>query len=241
MIPDTTKTKRLEKDIQDIAAFPESEFAGIIREVGFECDCCGKCCTSEYNDHVFLMDEDTLRIAENMGMDYLQPAPYYDFCDNLGRFYVMGYALKSKTNGNCIFYTENKCEHYDIRPAICRIYPYMLHREEDKHGNAGFRQVSGLGEHGTYHNELEDTACRDILEHVKKYETAFLKQKIRFLDLIKNHFKTHGLRHKRHMYDKRTRDFEKGGKIEVYVFYNGEFDKNVISKQIINNDDITGY
>ena len=235
MISDTTKTDGLEKDIQDIAAFPESEFTGIIREVGFECDFCGKCCTSEFNDHVFLLDEDTSRIMDNVGRDCLRPAPYYDFCDNLGRFYVMGYALKSKHGGNCIFYTGSRCEHYEIRPSICRIYPYMLHREEDEQGNIGFRQVSGLDEHGTYHNDIDDRTCRDIFEEVTKYETAFLKQKIGFLNLIKNHFKKHGLTHKRQVYDKRMRDFEKGEEIEVYVFYNGKFDENIISKEIINS------
>lgn len=232
MKSDKTKSDELEKEIKDIAAFPESEFTSIIRDVGFECDCCGKCCTSEFNDHVFLLDEDAERIIDNVGRDCLLPAPYYDFCDNLGRFYVIGYALKSKTNGNCIFYTGKRCEHYELRPSICRIYPYMLHREADEHGNIEFRQVSGLDEHGTYHNELDDAACRDISGDVKKYETAFIRQKIKFLHLIKNHFKKHGLTHKRQVYDKCMRDFEKGGEIEVYVFYNGEFEKNIISKTI---------
>ena len=235
MISDTTKTDGLEKDIQDIAAFPEDEFTGIIREVGFECDFCGKCCTSEFNDHVFLLDEDTSRIMDNVGRDCLRPAPYFDFCDNLGRFYVMGYALKSKQGGNCIFYNGSRCEHYEIRPSICRIYPFMLHREEDEQGNIGFRQVSGLDEHGTYHNDIDDKTCRDIFDDVTKYETAFLKQKIGFLNLIKSHFKKHGLTHKRQVYDKRMRDFEKGEEIEVYVFYNGKFDENIISKEIINS------
>jgi len=234
LILDITKTDGLEKDLQDIAAFPESEFTSIIRDVGFECDRCGKCCTSEFNGHVFLLDEDTSMIVENVGKHCLWPAPYYEFCDNLGRFYVMGYALKTKSEGNCIFYTGSGCEHYNIRPAICRIYPYMLHREEDEQGNIGFRQVSGLNEHGTYHNELNARTCRDIFEDVKKYETAFIQQKIRFMHSIENHFKKHGLRHKRQVYDKRMRDFEKGEEIEVYVFYNGGFDENVISKEIIN-------
>lgn len=235
MISDTTKTDGLQKDILDIAAFPEHEFTEIIREVGFECDFCGKCCTSEFNDHVFLLDEDASRIIDNVGRDCLRPAPYYDFCDNLGRFYVMGYALKNNQEGNCIFYTGSRCKHYEIRPSVCRIYPYMLHREEDEQGNVGFRQVSGLSEHGTYHNEIDNAACHDIFEDVKKYETAFLDQKIRFMDLIKNHFKKQNLTHKRQLYDKRMRDFEKGEEIEVYVFYNGKFDKNIVSKEIINS------
>ncbi|HEX7575947.1 MAG TPA: YkgJ family cysteine cluster protein, partial [Candidatus Methanoperedens sp.] len=95
----------IEKEIRDLESFPDEKYLNIIREVGFVCDRCGKCCTSEFNDHIFLLDDDAQRIIENPGREYLRPAPYFDLCDNLGRFYVMGYALKTKPNGDCIFYT----------------------------------------------------------------------------------------------------------------------------------------
>src|SRR5659263_392509 len=106
----------IEKEIEYISSFPDEDYLRIIFEVGFECDFCGKCCTSEFNDHVFLLDDDSERIIENTGREFLRPAPYFDLCDNLGRFYVMGYALKTKQNGDCIFYTGTGCEHYEVRP-----------------------------------------------------------------------------------------------------------------------------
>ncbi len=158
----------IEKEIECIASFPDERFIEIIREVGFECNCCGKCCTSEFNDHVFLLDDDVARIIEAPGSDFLRPAPYFDFCDNLGRFYVLGYALKNKPGGDCIFYTGGKCEHYEIRPDICKIYPYMLHREADEDGNVELRQIGGLNQHGLYHNDISDETCKEILRAVKK-------------------------------------------------------------------------
>ena len=231
---DLTKTDDIEKEIKGIISFPEGQFTKIIREVGFECDRCGKCCTSEFNDHVFLLDEDAQRIIEFSGRECLRPAPYYDFCDNLGRFYVSGYALKNKPGGNCIFYTGGRCEIYNIRPLVCRIYPYMLHREADDDGNVEWRQISGLDQHGFYHGDIDDGTCKEIIKEVKKYESGFLEQKIRFLHAMRDFFGKHALRQSQQMYDSRMRDFGKGKEIEVYVFFKGIFVKEIISNQIIN-------
>jgi len=229
------KTDEIEKEMQCIESFPDEKFIGIIREVGFECDFCGKCCTSEFNDHVFLLDDDAARITEAIGKDFLRPAPYFDFCDNLGRFYVLGYALKNKPDGGCIFYTGGRCEHYEIRPDICKIFPYMLHREPDEDGNIEFRQIGGLNRHGLYHSDIDEETCKEIVRQVKKYESDFLGQKQRFLNAIKEHFKRHALRHSQQMYDRMMREYEKGKKIEVYVFFRGNFEKEKLSKQIINS------
>jgi len=37
----------------------------------------------------FLLDDDAAGIIGTPGMDFIRPAPYFDVCDNLGRFYVM--------------------------------------------------------------------------------------------------------------------------------------------------------
>ncbi|HEY9207336.1 MAG TPA: YkgJ family cysteine cluster protein [Candidatus Methanoperedens sp.] len=234
LIKNEVKTEEIEKAIRDLISFPDDRFIKIIREVGFECDRCGKCCTSEFNDHVFLLDEDAERIIKNIGMEFLRPAPYYDFCDNLGRFYVLGYALKNRSGGNCIFYKGTGCEHYEIRPSICRIYPYMLNREADENGVVEWRQIGGLDQHGLYNSDIDDETCKDIVREVKKYELGFLEQKIRFLHAIKELFGKYALKHSRRMYDSKMRDFGKGEKIEVHVFFKGKFVKEIICKQIIN-------
>lgn len=33
-------------------------------------------------------------------------------------------ALKTKVNGDCIFLKNKKCSIYNVRPNICRMYPY---------------------------------------------------------------------------------------------------------------------
>lgn len=220
----------IENEIKSICSFPDEEYIRIIKDVGFECDFCGKCCTSEFNDHVFLLDDDAQRIIQNIGHDFLIPAPYFELCDNLGRFYVMGYALKTKPNGDCIFYSAGRCEHYDIRPAVCKIYPYMLHREPDEEGNIEFRQISGLDLHGTYHNKIGDEACLEILKSVKEYESGFQKQKLGFVREVQRYFGEKNLKNSKQMYDKMIREYQKGTVIEVNVFFRGEFKKEIILK-----------
>lgn len=219
----------IENEIKSICSFPDQDYMKIIKDVGFECDFCGKCCTSEFNDHVFLLDKDANRIIRNTGSGFLRPAPYFDRCDNLGRFYVMGYALKTKPNGDCIFYSAGRCEHYEIRPDICKIYPYMLHKEPDEKGNIEFRQIGGLDLHGSYHNEISHESCIEIIKSVKKYESGFLRQKLGFARKVEKHFKERNLKNSRQMYDKKMREYLKGKAIEVYVFFSGEFKKEIIS------------
>jgi uncharacterized protein len=229
-----TGTDEIRQEISGLLDFPDDRLEEIIREVGFECDCCGKCCTREFNDHVFLLDEDTERIIELAGKEALQPAPYFEFCDNLGRFYVMGYALRNKPGGDCIFYTGGRCKHYNERPDICRIFPYMLHREEDEDGNIDWRQIGGLGRHGLYNSEIGTGDAKEIAVAVKRYEIAFLKQKLAFMEKIEGHFRENGLRHTQQIYDRRMRDFKRGAEIEIHVFFRGEFIREKHSIYIIN-------
>ncbi len=225
----------IENEISGVLDFPDDRFEEIIGEVGFECDCCGKCCTSEFNDHVFLLDEDTERITEAAGNEVLRPAPYFEFCDNLGRFYVMGYALRIKPGGECIFYIGGRCKHYNVRPDICRIFPYMLHREEDEEGNMDWRQIGGLDIHGLYNSKIGIGDAKEIVVAVKRYEIAFLRQKLAFMKKIEEHFRGNGLRHSQQIYDRRMRDFKKGEEVEIHIFFRGEFMREKHSIYIINH------
>lgn len=219
-----------ENEIKNIESYPDEQYIRIIHDAGFECDCCGKCCTSEFNDHVFLLDDDTRRLIQTHGKSYLRPAPYFDLCDNHGIFYVMGYALKTKPEGDCIFYKGGRCVHYDTRPLICRIFPYMLHREPDEDGFIEFRQISGIDLHGTYHNDINTEQCMEIIKTVKQYEIGFLRQQQIFIKEVEQYFKDNNLRKSDRMYDIMMRKFGKGEIVEVNVFFNGKFSMEKISK-----------
>ncbi|HOX35138.1 MAG TPA: YkgJ family cysteine cluster protein [Methanoregulaceae archaeon] len=213
----------LRQDLFSVTDFPDGKLAEIIRDVGFACDRCTKCCTKEFNDHVFLLDRDTAVIRAK-DPAALIPAPYFELCDQHGRFYDSGYALRTMTDGTCFFLEEDRCRIYNDRLSICRIYPYMLHREPDERGIVDWRQISGLNRHGTYHNEIQIEESVAIAREVKSYEIAFLEQTIRFYEFICDHFTEHGLRHIRKVYDDRMRAFRKGEAVEVFVLYDGELE-----------------
>lgn len=216
-----------QKELHDLVEYPIEKFCGIIKEVGFECDLCAKCCTKEFNDHVFLLDGEVPRISK-LAPDILKPAPYFEFCDNNGTFYVSGYALRTKEDGSCMFLENGRCQIYEDRPLICRLYPYMLHREADDSGKVDWRQISGLSEHGCYHSDITDEECNKIAALTKEYETAYLEHQIRFLETVSEHFKKHGLKHVQSTYDRVMRNLSKGEKARVIVFCNGKFEEHLL-------------
>ncbi|KKH92569.1 hypothetical protein EO95_04800 [Methanosarcina sp. 1.H.T.1A.1] len=216
--PIETRLAEVREELRDLKSFPDSEFVGIIKELGFRCELCARCCTKEFNDHVFLLDSDLERIKQ-IDPDAITPAPYYEFCDQNGRFYVSGYALKTKPDGSCIFLENKRCRIYESRPSICRVYPHMLHREADETGKVDWRQISGLNEHGSYNSELGNLTCEAIARETRVYEEAYLKQMIDFFEVVGTHFRKNRLKHVQSIYDRRMREFLKGEcELEVFVY-----------------------
>ncbi len=218
------------RELKDVQDYPMDQLKSIIKEVGFECDFCARCCTREFNDHVFLLTDDTIRVMA-IDSDSLEPAPYYELCDQYGRFYVSGYSLKVKEDGSCIFLNEKRCAIYEQRPLICRLYPYMLHREADEDGNIDWRQIAGLGQHGCYHNEISDDESEEIARQIKAYETGYLMQVKEFFKKAEEHFKKNGFKHVQSIYDREMRKFNKGDEITVFVLFNGDFIEHKVKKE----------
>jgi hypothetical protein len=163
----------------------------------------------------------------------LEPAPKPEFCDQHGIFYVSGYALRAKEDdaGSCWFLENGKCRIYKQRFSICRIYPYMLHREADAHGRVDWRQISGLDKHGEYNHEISEDECREIARETKEYENAFLTQEISFLEFIQDYFTEHRLRHVQKVYDDRVRQVKKGIPVTVMVYSDGQLDEHRVARE----------
>jgi uncharacterized protein len=162
-----------------------------------------------------------VKSAKGIDPDSIEPAPGPEFCDQNGIFYVSGYALRVQNDqtGSCWFLKNGLCRIYNKRFAICRVYPYMLHREPDDAGQVDWRQFSGLEQHGEYDASITEKASLDIARETKEYENAFLTQEIRFLEFIQDYFTHHKLRHVQKMYDDQIRQFQKGKEITVRVFF----------------------
>jgi Fe-S-cluster containining protein len=174
---------------------------------------------------VFLLDRD-VTVLKALEPAALEPAPAPEFCDQNGIFYVSGYALRTLDDprGSCWFLSNGRCRIYDRRFTICRIYPYMLHREADEQGEVDWRQFSGLDQHGEYDAEITDDESLDLARETKEYENAFLTHEIQFLEFMQDYFTRHRLRHVQKVYDDRIRRFNRGEEITVMVFYDGNIE-----------------
>jgi len=226
LIPIPARIAAAERELSELLLYPQERFVSIIRDIGFQCDLCSRCCTRAFNGHVFLLDCDTAR-AREIDPESVEPAPFPEFCDQNGTFYVSGYALRAKDdeNGSCYFLENNRCRIYDQRFSICRVYPYMLHREPDEKGKIDWRQFAGLDEHGEYHTEIPDGLGEEAAALTREYETACIRQEIAFLAYIRDYFSKNRLRHVQKIYDDRIREFARGGEIRIMVFCDGRLEE----------------
>ena len=226
LIPIPYRIAALTQEENALFAYPIDRLAGVIRDIGFRCTACAKCCTRAFNGHVFLLDRDVATVRE-IDPDALEPAPDPEFCDQNGTFYVSGYALKIKNDagGSCWFLENGRCRIYDRRFAICRIYPYMLHREPDETGKVDWRQISGLEKHGEYDAAITEEESLTLARETMEYEHAFLAHQIAFLECTQEWFTRHRLRHVQKIYDDRMRQYRKGVPITVMVYIDGHFEK----------------
>jgi Fe-S-cluster containining protein len=152
------------------------------------------------------------------------PAPDPELADREGRLYVSGYALAAREDGDCVFLENGRCTRYALRPAICRVYPHMLHREPGADGRTDWRQLAGLGTHGSCGAAIRPEKAMRIADETIAYEAAFLEQMIGFYRAAADHFAAHGLRHVQKVRDDRLRAHARGQPIEVLVYYRGRFE-----------------
>ncbi len=224
MQPFDRRIAALEEELQALRDYPPRQLAEIIAEIGFACDCCGRCCTREYNDHVFVLEDDVDRLR-TVAPELLWPAPDPELCDQHGRCYVSGYALATTPAGDCVLLDKDRrCRRYTDRPTICRVYPHMLHREPGADGRVDWRQLSGLGEHGEYHQEIPNDEAGRLADETIAYETAFLEQTLGFYRAAAALFAAEGLRHVQKRRDDLLRAHARGAPLEVLVFHRGGFE-----------------
>ena len=212
-----------EAELAAVRAYPGAGLAAVVREIGFACDGCARCCTRRSNDHVFLLEADVDRLRE-VAPSALVPAPDPELADREGRLYVSGYALAATPAGDCVFLEGGRCREYAARPAICRVYPYMLHREPGADGRVDWRMLAGLGDHGGYDTAIPAEEADRIAAETVAYEAAFLEQMAGFYRAAADHFAAHGLRHVQKVRDDRLRAYARGEPLEVFAYHRGRFE-----------------
>jgi len=96
--------------------------------VHFNCSRCGICCgdTEQKTRHILLLNDEPKIIASKTSLEII------DFSYQISDKLPFGYEMKKTIEGKCVFLKENQCTVYQIRPLICRFYPFELKFDEDK-------------------------------------------------------------------------------------------------------------
>lgn len=87
--------------------------------IRFQCQRCGKCCTGEPGT-VYVSKEEIKKIANYLEIkeSIFKKHYLYPFRDS--------YSIKELSDGSCVFYSEDGCKIYPVRPMQCATYPFWL-------------------------------------------------------------------------------------------------------------------
>jgi Fe-S-cluster containining protein len=95
--------------------------------VRFKCNRCGLCCgdSKQKSRHILLLEAEAKRISSQT-FKLLN-----DFSVEINDKNPYNYEMKKTSEGKCVFFQDNKCSIYPLRPLICMFYPFELKFEED--------------------------------------------------------------------------------------------------------------
>ncbi len=99
--------------------------------VVFECNRCGLCCgdTPHKIRHILLLEREAEDIETTTGVKREL------FCNEISGKSPYRFEMKKQADGKCgkcCFLKDNRCTIYNLRPLICRFYPFELKYSEDK-------------------------------------------------------------------------------------------------------------
>lgn len=109
--------------------------------VRFECNRCALCCrdTAENIRQILLLETEAHRISEETSRSIKK------FAEETGRSDLFAYRMK-KTEGKCFFLRDNLCSIYNVRPIICRFYPFKLENlGKDRYAFSYTGECPGIG------------------------------------------------------------------------------------------------
>jgi len=143
-----------------------------ILKTGFKCTLCGDCCrrVSEDSNLVLVSAPEIRKIMKKTGLSWDEIAePYPDFLkDPDGTEYTFNWAIK-REGSSCIFLNDSgKCRIYDIRPDICRTYPFMI-----QDGELLTFECPGIGK--TAERKDSQTLAEDLIKRRNGEDEDFRK------------------------------------------------------------------
>lgn len=169
------KITHIKKTLDEALKIDESELAGEIKNTGFKCIQCSKCCMEEFGDNtVAIFPFEIRRICEQTGLkwnDIVLPPPSED-TDSEGNIHTFEWVLRNK--GDCIFLKDGMCKIYENRPYICKTYPFYLCE-----GRLTVCNCEGLGK------SMSETESREMASILKERYITEIRESISLLEKFK--------------------------------------------------------
>jgi Fe-S-cluster containining protein len=155
-------------------------YSGDILNSGFSCMRCGWCCQENFNiritptisrpsNAISIFPDDIRCIIKGTGLKWdevAQPDIYSCLSDGENIF-TIGWILRRNDKNECIFYRKNKCTIYELRPMICRCYPFFM----GEHG-VEVMHCERLG------NKMTKERAEEMARMLKRYEIKKLRSYI---------------------------------------------------------------
>ncbi len=120
---------RLDAELAEARTVDVQALVSELFEARFSCKRCAGCCRAACGDNVVAVFPGEVRnIMAASGKSWFEVArpPESDDFDANGFRHAFEWVLRRKPNGDCVFLDEGRCTIYDVRPHICRTYPFRL-------------------------------------------------------------------------------------------------------------------
>ncbi|MCZ7395607.1 MAG: YkgJ family cysteine cluster protein [Candidatus Methanoperedens sp.] len=175
------KIINLKKTLDEALKIDEAALGEKIKAIGFKCRKCARCCRAEHGDNtVFIFPFEIRRICEKTGLrrdDFAIPTPSQDR-DAKGNIHTFEWVLGK--HKDCIFLKEGLCGIYEVRPYICKTYPFYL-----LDGNLMVSECEGLG------GEMSGEESRKLAALLKERYISEIKESAALLERFEG-FKPRG-------------------------------------------------
>jgi len=112
------------------------------KNVSFICNQCGRCCgdTEDRVRQILLLKTDVTRISNKLLLRD------QEFAEEISGFEPYFCEMKKTESGKCFFLENNVCTIYEIRPLICRFYPFQLENlGNNRYSFSYTSKCSGIG------------------------------------------------------------------------------------------------
>jgi Fe-S-cluster containining protein len=135
------------------------------KHISYECEKCALCCSDTENKSraILLLKSETNRISEKSSLSL------YEFAERIEGSDPYVYCMKKTKDQKCIFLQNSSCSIYQIRPLICKFYPFQLKNPRTNEYIFEYTQeCPGIGKGPQLKKAFFEQLFKDFIESMKK-------------------------------------------------------------------------